>query len=409
MMCVGMFTTDAESQMSWFTPLSLEPLYKFELIGLIFSLAVYNGLTLPVNFPLALYRKLLNLPLTRLEHISDGWPSLAKGLQDLLDWSDGDVEQTIAQSYGFSVEAFGKTVAVDSDQIGDDGDWPSFQRYCREPSPTDFQDESTSSPFESLKYRQTTTDQPCKASSVGSSSEGPRTPRSSISSQTSGSSQSSCMVTNANRGLYVEDYIYWLTDKSIRPQYEAFARGFHVCIEPKAISIFSPEALKRVVEGTQDIDVEELLRTATYEGDYYQYHRVIQDFWHVVREFSAEELRQLLAFVTSSDRIPVGGISTIDFIIQSHGTGDDVSCHIDHNLEKIPLSSFFFYFFLFCPVKGNKYLFANFIPKTAPPNKLHLLQSSLPPGIFLASHSGRETTHCYCKLYRVWISLRGKW
>jgi len=64
--------------MSWFQPGSLEPLYKFELLGLLTSLAVYNGLTLPFTFPRALYRKLLNLPVISLVHIEDGWPELTK-------------------------------------------------------------------------------------------------------------------------------------------------------------------------------------------------------------------------------------------------------------------------------------------------------------------------------------------
>lgn len=55
----GLFATDAQTRMSWFQPGSLEPPYKFEMLGLLTSLAVYNGLTLPFSFPLALYRKLL--------------------------------------------------------------------------------------------------------------------------------------------------------------------------------------------------------------------------------------------------------------------------------------------------------------------------------------------------------------
>lgn len=80
----GMFTTDARTRLSWFQPCSLEPLYKFELLGLLMSLAIYNGLTLPVNFPTAFYRKLLGLKLKQLDHIRDGWPELTRGLEELL-------------------------------------------------------------------------------------------------------------------------------------------------------------------------------------------------------------------------------------------------------------------------------------------------------------------------------------
>ena len=298
--------------MSWFQPFSLEPLYKFELLGLITSLAVYNSLTLPVTFPLALYRKLLNLPVTRLEHISDGWPLLVRGLQELLDWTAGSVENVFFRSYSFSVEAFGEIIDVDLGQIESDGDWPSTQRSRCVANDTDIQADAVSG-FTSSRSN----------------------------SRKSSTSSRSRMVTNENRGRYVEDYIFWLTEKSIRPQYEAFARGFHKCIDPKAVSIFSPEDLKSVVEGIQDVDVDELWHTATYDNGYCPTDRVIEDFWHVVRDLSPVQLRQLLEFVTASDRVPAKGISSIQFVIQKNGDENEVSLSPTMHL----LSSEFFFFF----------------------------------------------------------------
>lgn len=102
--------------MSWFQPGSLEPLYKFELIGLLTSLAVYNGLTLPFTFPCALYRLLLGLSIDKLEHIEDGWPELARGLRILRDWPEDNVEDVFMRPYVFSVNCFGITVDVDMDK-----------------------------------------------------------------------------------------------------------------------------------------------------------------------------------------------------------------------------------------------------------------------------------------------------
>ncbi len=311
--CVGLFTTDAQSHMSWFQPLSLEPLYKFELFGLMTSLALYNGLTLPVNFPLALYRKLLNLPVTKLEHIKDGWPSLAQGLRHLLDWTDGNVEDVFVRSYSFSVEAYGKTIAVDMDRIQSDGDWPSVQGNKYEPRNTNPQTVAASDSSSLKSESRSSSD----SSSCGSASEGSRASREFNASQP-------CMVTNENRESYVDDFIFWLTDRSVRLQYEAFVRGFRVCVDPKAISIFTPETLKSLVEGIQEIDLQGLRRAASYEGGYYPGHRVIREFWGVVRGFSTDKVRQLLEFVTASDRIPIQGISSVDFIVQRNGDGDEV-------------------------------------------------------------------------------------
>ena len=109
--------------MAWFQPCSLEPLYKFELLGILTSLAVYNGLTLPVTFPLALYRKLLDFPVTSLEHIEDGWPVLARGLRQLQDWTSDDVEDVFSLSYVVEVQAPGKTISVDLEKLDKDDDW----------------------------------------------------------------------------------------------------------------------------------------------------------------------------------------------------------------------------------------------------------------------------------------------
>jgi len=113
---LGAFTTDPTTQMSWFQPDSLEPLYKFELLGLLTSLAVYNGLTLPFTFPRALYLKLLNLPVSKLADIEDGWPELAKGLRILRDWPEENVEDVFMRPFVFSVNVFGTTVDVDMDK-----------------------------------------------------------------------------------------------------------------------------------------------------------------------------------------------------------------------------------------------------------------------------------------------------
>src|SRR5204862_3174591 len=83
-------------------------------------------LTLPVTFPKALYRKLLGLPVTDIDHIRDGWPELSKGLTNLLQWKDGDVGDVFVRTYEFSIEAFGKHINVDMLRISRNADWPQL-------------------------------------------------------------------------------------------------------------------------------------------------------------------------------------------------------------------------------------------------------------------------------------------
>ncbi|KAL4895026.1 hypothetical protein BDV59DRAFT_174324 [Aspergillus ambiguus] len=320
----GMFTMDQRTRISWFQPWSLEPLYKFELLGLFMSLAVYNGVTLPVNFPTAFYRKLLGLKVKRLNHIRDGWPELAKGLEGLLTWQDGDVGDVFMRTYEFSFEAFGKIETVDMQQVDRDAAWPSPSLLSRTGSP------SQQPPWSEVhRY----TDDVTLSPPVSTSAEVPESPVD-IAKSLDGSVpvqsftppvEEAPLVTNRNRTQFVKDYIFWLTDKSIRPQFEAFAQGFYTCLDRTSLSIFTPEALKTVVEGIQEIDMMELERHARYEGGFGPGHRVIRDFWNVARRFSPEKKAQLLEFVTASDRVPVNGISSIMFVIQKNGVGDAVS------------------------------------------------------------------------------------
>ncbi|KAI9796341.1 MAG: hypothetical protein M1833_006346 [Piccolia ochrophora] len=297
----GLFTTDSRTRMTWFEAQSLEPLYKFELIGLLVSLAIYNGVTLPVTLPLALYRKLLGLPVEELGHIEDGWPDLYKGLKQFMDWSTGDVGDVFMRTYEFTTRAWGRTISIDMQKVKRDDPWP-------EPVETAIEREK------SREDAAVGADYPLdEAREI---KVGDRTVLS--------TGDEAALVTNQNRDEYVKDYIYWLTDKSIRPQYDAFVRGFYACLDRKSVSIFTPETLQTVVEGTQDFDIHALEQITRYEDGYSPNHQTILDFWSILREFPAEDKRKLLEFVTASDRVPVSGVSSIQFIVQRNGPDSEV-------------------------------------------------------------------------------------
>ncbi|KAL9617680.1 MAG: hypothetical protein Q9160_007555, partial [Pyrenula sp. 1 TL-2023] len=359
----GMFTVDERTRMAWYQPASQEPLYKFEMLGLLMSLAVYNSVTLSVTFPLAFYRKLLGLKVKKLEHIEDGWPDLAKGLRDLLEWSNGDVADVFMRTYEFSYEAFGTHVDVDMEKVGREAPWPRRKRSKgKEKSKSasfDFSSETRSALKEESSHSAGTRrpssfapilstpeieDEPSGSRNrsvhvlLGTISV-PATPLNDdpkihttmtatmasrdLDPDLDNRDSSASLVTNANRAQYIKDYIFWLTDKSIRAQHEALLRGFLVCLSPRAISIFTPEALKSLVEGSSHIDIDGLERIARYVDGYSSTHRVIQWFWQVVKEeFDDEDRRRLLEFVTASDRLPVTGVDALVFVVQRAGDED---------------------------------------------------------------------------------------
>lgn len=303
--------------MSWFHPCSLEPEYKFELLGLLTSLAIYNGLTLPFTFPRALYLKLLDIPVTSLEDIEDGWPELVQGLKILRDWPGDDVEEVFVRPYVFSVDVFGTIRDLDMDkarrlrlQLEQQLDGPplkerrkTLQRDLASLSTADEREARFGEEFSLEDY-----DLFCNSVSTAG------VPRKSGSEP--------IMVTNANREQYIHDYIYQLTDATICCFFGAFRRGFYTCLNPKSLTLFTPDQLKALVEGLPDIDIDELQNVTCYEGGYDEIHPTIVIFWKVVHSWPQEKVHQLLEFVTANDRLPVGGMERLTFVVQKNGVGD---------------------------------------------------------------------------------------
>lgn len=205
------------------------------------------------------------------------------------------------RTYQFSFDAFGEHVDVDMQKISRDQPWP----------PPSQQNKSA---------------QKSESSSTPSGPEGEDLDNKEVLNKTRISEPSAtgeaALVTNANRKQYVKDHIFWLTSKSIQPQYEAFSRGFYTCLDRTALSIFNPAALKSVVEGSQDIDMDELQSITNYEDGFTADTPTILHFWEVVRSFPDDKKRGLLEFVTASDRVPVNGLASIVFVIQRNGFDD---------------------------------------------------------------------------------------
>ena len=312
----AMFTVDERSRMTWFKAGTLEPLYKFEMLGLFMSLAVYNSITLPVTFPLAFYRRLLGLKVKKVHQIADGWTELARGLQQMLDWSEGDVSDVFARTYEFSYEAFGKHVNIDMKKFDRHTPWPPLERKKGK-------EKAKTASFELPPDWDNAEE---SLSGHGANAVDVAVINTASTNNIDGDDmvdEDVPLVTNADREQFVTDYITWLTQRSIEPQYTAFAKGFYTCLDTTALSIFTPEALKTVVEGYTDVDVDGLQAATTYEDGFDEFSSTIQDFWHIVRSLGTHQHRQLLAFVTASDRVPVKGIQSVQFIIQRNGSGDE--------------------------------------------------------------------------------------
>ncbi|KAL7544039.1 hypothetical protein ACHAXR_013506 [Thalassiosira sp. AJA248-18] len=92
----GLWSNKYGDEINWFNSDNTWDEKGYELIGVLFGLALYNSVLLDVRFPLAVYRKILGLPLG-LEDLMD--EELRRGLKQLLEYDGDDVEDIFCLSF----------------------------------------------------------------------------------------------------------------------------------------------------------------------------------------------------------------------------------------------------------------------------------------------------------------------
>lgn len=285
-----MFTTDSSTGLSYFRPGSLQPLHMYELLGLLVSLALFNGITLPINLPWAFYahmRGTINppeFPDLGPPAIKDGWPVVANSLYSILHEHVEDLDFTLP------LEANGLRLTVllpscQSIQKGQRRELKVVSSVSSSGKPIDIENISESWP--GWKLVKTT-------------------------------EQDDIMdVTPENQRAYVRDYAQFLCYGSIAPQCDAFFRGFHSTelLRPCDLDLFTASDLKLHLEGSDHLDIHDLKNCAKYEG-YDPKSRYIASFWKIVTSWPEAKHKQLLKFVTAAERIPIPGAKHLPFVIK---------------------------------------------------------------------------------------------
>nr|CDS26717.2 ubiquitin protein ligase E3A [Hymenolepis microstoma] len=267
----GMFVFEEESQCFWFnrSPLAEELEREYCLIGTILGLAIYNSVILDIHFPAVLFRKLCGKLASGLEDLMEGWPSLAHGLQALLDYNGDNFEDDHCINF----------VVNYKDMFG--------QAMTHELIPNG----------------------------------------------------ASIPVTMATRQEFVDKTVDFLLNTSVKKQFAAFRKGFLLVVgDSPLFHLFSPSEIELLLLGSQNYDFNELERVTEYEGDYNAETPVIRQFWSVVHSMPEEEQRKLLQFTTGTDRIPVGGMSRMKFVIAKQGPDSDrlPTAHTCFNVLLLP-------------------------------------------------------------------------
>ncbi|KAF3708453.1 putative E3 ubiquitin-protein ligase HERC4 [Channa argus] len=115
----GMFRYYEESRLIWFSNKTFEDIDLFNLIGVICGLAIYNLTIVELNFPVALYKKLLKRKPT-LDDLKELMPDVGRSLQQLLDYTDDDLEETFCLNFTITEENYGATEVLELVPNGED-------------------------------------------------------------------------------------------------------------------------------------------------------------------------------------------------------------------------------------------------------------------------------------------------
>ncbi|XP_011269990.1 hypothetical protein CAOG_08419, partial [Capsaspora owczarzaki ATCC 30864] len=107
----GMFVSNPRTRLLWFSGHSFEAEHMFRLIGMLFSLAIYNSIIIDAPFPSVLYKKLLNrIPV--LEDLEQVDPDVYRNLKYLLSCPADEVTD-LALTFAVSTDNFGEVVTYE--------------------------------------------------------------------------------------------------------------------------------------------------------------------------------------------------------------------------------------------------------------------------------------------------------
>jgi len=243
----GMFNYNKKTRLYWFNHYTFEPKIKYELIGIIFGLAIYNNIILDVKFPLTVYKKLLGIKPT-LEDMKECDPELYNNFTFLINSKDKNLKEELDTNFIVVDDKFGEKLDIPLKPNGEN-----------------------------------------------------------------------IMVDSENKDEYVELYLDWYFNKSIKEGFNSFEKGFYKVFNRDLCKILSPEELELIICGTQFLDFNELKKVCNYE-EYTKDSETIKYFWEILLEFNEEEKKKFLSFVTGCDRAPIDGLGSLSITISNGGT-----------------------------------------------------------------------------------------
>ena len=126
----------------------------------------------------------------------------------------------------------------------------------------------------------------------------------------------SVAVTKRNVFQYIHLVAHQLLNVQGASQTRAFLRGFRDLIPASWVRLFSALELQKLISGddsVRGIDVASLKKAMHYLGGYHITQPFIQDLWDILEnEFTPEQQRLFLKFMTSCSRQPLLGFGSLE-------------------------------------------------------------------------------------------------
>ena len=114
----GMFSYNKKTRLYWFNHYTFEPIIKYELIGIIIGLAIYNNTILDVKLPITVYKKLLGIKPT-LEDMKECDPELYKNLNYLKTSQDNNLREDLDTNFTVIDDKFGEKLVIPLKENGE--------------------------------------------------------------------------------------------------------------------------------------------------------------------------------------------------------------------------------------------------------------------------------------------------
>ena len=131
-----MFLPKNNSRVYWFNGFSYEPPIRFEFVGMLLGLAIYNSVHLEIKFPELLYKKILAKPdevestTEIIEDLREIEPEIYRSLKQILESTEPLEELELY--FNIELEHFGEKVV---EELVDDGNFIKLSQdnkneYC---------------------------------------------------------------------------------------------------------------------------------------------------------------------------------------------------------------------------------------------------------------------------------------